>query len=137
MKTLKELEDLWNKEADNYNQWDNLGLDEKIAFAQEVAQAERGEFICMQCGLLVNGIGQPGEFYGMKHAQVWRFDDAPEELRALSDNGGDEDWLAVVPDGFCDYGIPFWMQAMDSCREPQDIPHPTKDGFRVIIGSHA
>ena len=29
---------------------------------------------------------------------VWRFYDAPEEYAALSVNGGDEDWLAFVPD---------------------------------------
>lgn len=29
MKTLKEI---WNEEADQYNTWDSLGLDEKIAF---------------------------------------------------------------------------------------------------------
>lgn len=29
---------------------------------------------------------------------VWRFYDAPEEYRALSGHGGDEDWLAFVPD---------------------------------------
>ena len=28
--------------------------------------------------------------------QVWRFHEAPEVLQ-LSDNGGDEDWLALVP----------------------------------------
>lgn len=28
---------------------------------------------------------------------VWRFEEAPEEYRRLSDNGGDEDWLVLVP----------------------------------------
>lgn len=32
-----------------------------------------------------------------KTIKVWRFDDAPEEYRALSTNGGDEDWIAFVP----------------------------------------
>ncbi len=28
---------------------------------------------------------------------VWQWDDAPDELRALSQHGGDEDWVAFVP----------------------------------------
>lgn len=34
MKTVAELEALWNAQADEYNQWSTLGLDEMIAFAQ-------------------------------------------------------------------------------------------------------
>ena len=34
MKTVVELEALWNAQADEYNQWASLGLDEMIAFAQ-------------------------------------------------------------------------------------------------------
>jgi hypothetical protein len=34
----------------------------------------------------------------MKKAMLlWRFYDAPEEYRALSDHGGDEDWILFVP----------------------------------------
>jgi len=29
--------------------------------------------------------------------KVWRFDDAPKEYQNLSKNGGDEDWIALVP----------------------------------------
>lgn len=29
--------------------------------------------------------------------QVWRFWEAPQELQALSEFGGDEDWVIVVP----------------------------------------
>ena len=35
----------------------------------------------------------------MKAIQVWRFDGAPEEYQRLATQGGDEDWLAVVPKG--------------------------------------
>ena len=35
--TLDELEILWNAQADPMNQWDELGLDEIVAFAQEAA----------------------------------------------------------------------------------------------------
>lgn len=34
MKTVAELEALWNAQSDEYNQWASLGLDEMIEFAQ-------------------------------------------------------------------------------------------------------
>lgn len=34
---LEELQVAWNAQADEYNQWDELGLDEIVAFAQEQA----------------------------------------------------------------------------------------------------
>lgn len=65
---------------------------------------------------------------------VWRFADAPADLKALSPHGGDEDWLALVPAGFMgyigwlDYG-PFGV--CDISRHQQD------DGTTVYIGAHA
>jgi len=29
----KKVKDAWNNQADEHNQWDNLGEDEKVAFA--------------------------------------------------------------------------------------------------------
>lgn len=34
--SLKDLEEAWNKDADEYNQWDTLGLDEIVEFAQKM-----------------------------------------------------------------------------------------------------
>lgn len=84
---------------------------------------------------------------------VWRFRDAPEFLKKLSDNGGDEDWLALVPesyrdkDGFLSYINWVESSGFDTCCEPQEIPllknHwvPAKEGDpvgrTVFIGSHA
>ena len=33
---IEELQAMWNAQADQYNSWDELGLDEIVAFAQEV-----------------------------------------------------------------------------------------------------
>ena len=70
-------------------------------------------------------------------AFVWQFDQAPVELRALSSNGGDEDWLVELPPGYEDCGLPFWIEAMDASHEPEQCPHPTKPDWKVYIGSHA
>lgn len=64
---------------------------------------------------------------------VWRFHEAPTELQRLSPHGGDEDWLAWVPDttkgyiGWLDYG-PFGV--CDISR------HPYRGGV-VYIGAHS
>lgn len=49
--------------------------------------------------------------------RVWQFGDAPPELQALSTNGGDEDWLAVVPPGLAKAYFP-WLdcEAFGCCE---------------------
>ncbi len=66
---------------------------------------------------------------------VWRFEDAPDEFRRLSDHGGDEDWLAYVPEsfegswiGWMESGTPFGV-----C----DVSEHKVDGGTVHIGAHA
>lgn len=49
METLEELKNAWNAQADKYNQWDELGHDEIVAFAQQraiAAERERCARIC-------------------------------------------------------------------------------------------
>ena len=70
-------------------------------------------------------------------ALVWRFSEAPEELRGLSTNGGDEDWLVEVPPGFDEHGDTYWLMCLDTCREPKEYKHPTRKGWTVVIGAHA
>lgn len=67
---------------------------------------------------------------------VWRFEDAPENLRNLSTNGGDEDWIAIIPPHLREAYIS-WIEtgSFDSCHTPQVIQR--KDGSVVYIGSHA
>ena len=67
--------------------------------------------------------------------RVWRFHDAPPELRALSNHGGDEDWLALVPAGFDDW-IP-WADSGTSFGCCSVSEHVLDGGARVLIGAHA
>ena len=66
-----------------------------------------------------------------KHIKLWAWKDAPEHFRALSRNGGDEDWVALIPD---ELDAPSWLEAMDSCRDPQ-IFHRAEG--TVWIGAHS
>ena len=63
---------------------------------------------------------------------VWAWDEAPGELRALSDHGGDEDWVFLVPEKARE---PYWIdsESLGSCNSRHDLP----DGRIVIICAHA
>jgi hypothetical protein len=65
---------------------------------------------------------------------VWRFDDAPEELRRMSTNGGDEDWIVEIPPG-ADADTR-WIEATGCC-DVALCSHPTRDGWTLAIGVHA
>jgi len=71
------------------------------------------------------------------HIKVWRFQDAPEELKNMSKNGGDEDWVALVPQKFEDEYIP-WIESNSFGRccvnEYVYLVYP---GYRVFIGCHS
>lgn len=69
-----------------------------------------------------------------KTIQVWRFKDAPEEYRKLSTNGGDEDWVAFVPDTLKDDWIG-WMESpsFGCCCVDE---YPIQGGI-IRIGCHA
>ncbi len=69
---------------------------------------------------------------------VWRFHDAPERLRALSEHGGDEDWLAEVPSYLVGVDIS-WMESGSrfGVCDVSEHPHPYIDGWVVRIGAHS
>ena len=74
----------------------------------------------------------------VNHIRVWKFKDAPEELRALSRHGGDEDWVALIPPqyaneyiGWIDNGGPF------GCCDVSEHIHPELPDYIVKIGAHA
>lgn len=73
--------------------------------------------------------------------QVWKFEDAPEEFRALSTSGGDEDWLALVPPGMADGSRELWWMHWypnDQSRgNLQVAKHPKFPDLEIWIGSHA
>lgn len=67
---------------------------------------------------------------------VYRFHEAPRYLRELSQHGGDEDWLAEVPPqydwiGWMDEGTAF------GCCSVSIQDHPTREGWKVHIGTHS
>jgi len=63
---------------------------------------------------------------------VWRFRDAPEVLRRLSTSGGDEGWLALLPDD----NVPLWCDGGGSFGICNTEIHRLADGRVVAIGCH-
>jgi len=74
-----------------------------------------------------------------KHITVWRFEDAPEELRDLSTNGSDEDWIAEVPPYFNGEYINWLDNGTGDfgCFSIDTYPHPSKPMWTIYIGCHA
>lgn len=72
------------------------------------------------------------------HIRIWRFEDAPEELRYLSTNGGDEDWVALIPPKLVDSYLP-WMDEGTSfgCFRVHCYHHPELPEYEVRIGCHS
>jgi hypothetical protein len=70
--------------------------------------------------------------------KVWRFEDAPEELRRLSEHGGDEDWILFVPSDLWDGEVwPLWAAEGTPFGPCSVSHHRLADGSRVLIGAHA
>lgn len=65
---------------------------------------------------------------------VWRFHEAPEQYQHLSTNGGDEDWLALVPFEMREAYIPWLEYGPFGVCSIDRYEHA--DGI-VYIGSHA
>lgn len=71
------------------------------------------------------------------HIRIWRFSDAPEELQQLSEHGGDEDWLALIPPKLADEYIG-WMESGTAfgCFQVSEHQHPELPGYLIRIGAH-
>jgi hypothetical protein len=68
--------------------------------------------------------------------KLWRFQDAPVYLQQLSTNGGDEDWVLLVPAGV---DAPFWVEINGACHFGACCTdrYQLTDASEVYIGCHA
>jgi hypothetical protein len=70
----------------------------------------------------------------MRTIRLWYWEDAPQDLQILSDNGGDEDYVVLVPKGV---GIPFFFYSGSSFARWGVQTIEREDGSTVLIGCHA
>lgn len=66
---------------------------------------------------------------------VWLWEDAPEEYRALSAHGGDEDWVAFKPEGLRGECVD-WLEPGSGFGRHLTSIHEVLGG-QVYIGAHA
>ncbi len=67
--------------------------------------------------------------------KIWKFCDAPRKYRELSTNGGDEDWVAFIPDNMKDEYIGFLEEGTSfGCCSVAELEVP---GGIIRIGAHA
>ncbi len=74
-------------------------------------------------------------FQAGKTIMVWRFYEAPREFQGLSGHGGDEDWVAFVPDAFKEEWLG-WLDSGTPFGVSETTRHPIEGGI-VYIGAHA
>lgn len=67
--------------------------------------------------------------------RIWPFDKAPQKWRELSQNGGDEDWIAEVDTGLID--VPFFLEEGGRFGCCSVEKHEIEKGLTVLIGCHA
>ena len=96
---------------------------------------------CRACGGASGGIAPKGwPACGCRDQRLpltlWRFDDAPEAYRELSEHGGDEDWLALIPAHMAEEWFP-WMETGSWMGCSSVSEHPLPDGSIIRIGAHA
>jgi len=72
-----------------------------------------------------------------EHIKIWRYEDAPEKLQ-ISQNGGDEDWLAEVPPNYANQYIS-WLESGTNFGvcDVAVYDHPEKQGWKIHIGCHS
>lgn len=70
--------------------------------------------------------------------RVWSWEDAPQKLKDLSEHGGDEDWLALLPPKHA-FGWIEWLEDGSSfgCCSVSKHTHPDFPGYEIRIGAHA
>lgn len=72
--------------------------------------------------------------------KVWRYEDAPDELKYKSHHGGDEDWIALVPKDQVTDGVDTWIPWAESgttfgcCDVQKEL---LEDGSLLLIGAHS
>lgn len=67
---------------------------------------------------------------------VWRFEDAPARYRELSTNGGDEDWVALVPKEIADEDYIGWLEPGSAFGVFTIDRYLLPEGY-VYIGAHS
>lgn len=88
---------------------------------------------------IINNFKNENE-HNNKPVLIWQYDEAPQELQ-VSENGGDEDYLALVPPGKTESDFLFLDTNSFGCCGVDEYPGskagPEYEGYTIYIGCHA
>lgn len=68
--------------------------------------------------------------------KIWRYRDAPVHLKAMSEHGGDEDYIALVPLHYRDEHLVWRIEDLGLLGCCSTDKHETPEGD-VYIGAHS
>jgi hypothetical protein len=93
-----------------------------------------GWWSCPECNTYVS-YEQRESMKGSLPILLWRYEEAPLSYKETGDNGGDEDWVAFVPDGV---EVPWWIEQDGGTHfavcESKEF---AVEGGRIFVGSHS
>lgn len=92
-----------------------------------------GEWTPVSQGAIGDVLSACGVAVDMGGLAMWRFEQAPPLLAALSQHGGDEDWVVLIPPDFGE--LPFWMSEGTSFASSVDI-YDLPEGWQLLISAH-
>lgn len=136
------LEAVMEDEIGLESEWDRRSAGDFADRALKIAQNPDGGKIVSQSNGLVEQLRIEVERVGtaLDHRDgailVWRFREAPDSLREMSEHGGDEDWVAYVPASVQD-GEPMWAAEGTPFGCFSVSRHELVDGSAVLIGAHS
>lgn len=84
-------------------------------------------------GAIADVLAASGVSVEVQGMVFWRFEQAPPLLAALSQHGGDEDWVVLIPPDFGE--LPFWMSEGTSFASSVDI-YDLPEGWQLLISAH-
>ena len=79
---------------------------------------------------------EPGMRPNVSPILVWRFHQAPEEIKDLANQGGDEDWIALVPPDMAEAWLP-WAETGSPFGVCEVAEIKLADGGKILVGTHS
>lgn len=68
--------------------------------------------------------------------KIWRFSGAPDQYQQMSEHGGDEDYIALVPVQYRDEHIVWRIEELGLLGRSSTDKYETQEGD-VYIGAHS
>lgn len=72
----------------------------------------------------------------MNHILIYQFYDAPEELQQLSEHGGDEEWIIIIPNTILNKHHGYISMFEQKFIDNQEVEHENYPDCTIYISAH-